>query len=192
MKSDGQSQANHVCNNTLNHWSIGQCMRLIWMSRNYGFHFGHLSICDANTHVLSCRHAFGQSDALAHCEHLLIEVALVEKKTNKILRSLLTCRHKCTQEKKRTHEFMYYCSIFYALQFMACYLSSAGTIFAFGLSCLYLCFGQSVETRDTRSAINVTSQCTRICQPRFVRLVCIYPCAFSLLCNSKSVCAWLR
>ena len=75
------------------------------------------------------------------------------------------------EEKKRTHEFMYYCSIFYAIQFMACYLSGAGTIFAFFLSCLYLYFGLSVETRDTRSTINVTSQCTRIC--KFFRFVCI-------------------
>lgn len=105
MKSDGQSQTNRMCNIL---WTIGQsaneCTRFSCLEINC-FHFGHLSIWKECMHThtrIICRHAFGQSDALTYCEHLLIEITLVrKKKTNKILRPYLTCSQMHAAEKKK-------------------------------------------------------------------------------------------
>lgn len=79
--------------------------------------------------------------------------------------------HTRERRKKQQHpnEFIYYCSIFYAIQFIACYLSSAGTIFAFSLSCLFI-FALK-HARHVRQ--NVTSsQCTHA--KHLYDFMCVY------------------
>lgn len=139
--------------------------------QNLLFFFIHSFVRSIVHFEWACICAFGRNDALIR--HLLIEIAA------NIYWPYLTYagtieRQKKNQQQQHPNEFIYYCSIFYAIQFIACYLSSAGTIFAFSLSCLFI-FALK-HARHVHQ--NVTSQCKCKMQNVRMRFICTLCCVW--------------